>query len=86
LDAVSLVKDLDHPQGSSLEKGIKLAVFKKTVKKLENKREAFVNLQSQFRNKLETVKSLRDGVGIPLHQISTISLSRSKRSYHADWV
>jgi hypothetical protein len=62
LDAASLVKD---PTLSSLENGIKkLAAFKELVGKMETQRESLVNLQSQFRNKLETVKYLRDGVCI----------------------
>lgn len=62
LDAVSLRKD---PKLSSLENvTTKLGAFKELVRKVENQGGSLVSLRSQFRNKLETVKSLRDGVGI----------------------
>jgi hypothetical protein len=77
LDAVSLRKD---PKLSSLESGItKLAAFKELARKVKNQRESLVNLQNQFRNKLETDKSLRDGVGIPFHSISHYFYFTAKR-------
>jgi hypothetical protein len=60
LDAASLTKALGL---SAAENGLKrLAEFKAIVRTAENHRESLVDLQAQFRTKLETVKAFRDGV------------------------
>jgi hypothetical protein len=83
LDAVSLWKD---PEISSLDNGImKLAASKESVKKVETQRESLVNLQSQFRSKLETGKSLRDGVGI-LPSLVPLFLLHRKKCFYADYI
>jgi hypothetical protein len=60
LDAASLVR-LDDM--TSEEHGLqRLEEFRALVRTVVNHRESLVDLQTQFRERLETVKSLRDGV------------------------
>ncbi|TAQ87975.1 hypothetical protein B7494_g3704 [Chlorociboria aeruginascens] len=66
---------LNPPQGmTSQERGAcRLEEFMELIKKADHARESLVNLQSQFRKTLETVKALRDG----LFNASTLMESRS---------
>jgi hypothetical protein len=59
LDAMSIIGSAKL----SAENGAKRVVeLKKLVKKFEDHRESLMNLQGQFRSRLETVKALREGV------------------------
>jgi hypothetical protein len=59
LDAMSLIGDPKQ----AVENGAKrVAEFKRLAKKFEDHRESLINLQGQFRSRLETVKALREGV------------------------
>lgn len=60
LDSACLVK---RPEISAFENGVNEAKeFKELVKRIRDHRESLLNIQTEFKTKLETVKALRDGV------------------------